>query len=150
MIALACLALSLAAPPDPIQKWDDAPVLVAVFLGTDCPVSQHYATRLNEIARDFGPKGVAIVGIDPNPAEGASAVAKFARDLNLAYPMIRDADQALAGRFAITRTPEVVVLGRERTILYRGRVDDQFAPGFRRARPTRHDLKAALEEILTG
>jgi peroxiredoxin len=150
MIAIACLALSLAAPPDPLQKWNGSPVLVVAFLGVDCPVSQLYATRLNDIAHDFGPKGVAIVGIDPNPGEGADAVAKFERDLNLAYPVIRDAGQELAGRFAITRTPELVVLGRERTILYRGRVDGQFAPGARRAHPTRHDLKIALEEILAS
>src|SRR5438132_6879780 len=150
MIALACLALSLAAPPDPLQKWDGSPVVVAVFLGVDCPVSQHYAARLNEVAREFAPKGVAVVGIDPNRGESATAVEKFEHDLNLAYPVLRDVDQALAGRFVITRTPEVVVLGRDRTILYRGRVDDQFAPGTRRAHPTRHDLKIALEEILAG
>ena len=150
MIALACLALSLAAPPDPLQPWDGSPVLVVVFLGIDCPVSQQYGTRLNEITGEFGPKGVAVVGIDSNPSESAAAVAKFQRDLKLTYPVIRDADQTLAGGFAITRTPEVVVLGRERTVVYRGRVDDQFAPGNRRAQPTRHDLRIALDEILAG
>ena len=150
MIAFACLALSLAAPQDPLQKWDNAPILVVVFVGVDCPVSQLYAARLNEIARVYEAKGVAVVGVAPNPSDGADAIRAFAREGNLTYPILHDAEQALAARFAITRTPEVVVLDRARTIVYRGRVDDQYAPGNRRGQPTRHDLKIALDETLAG
>ncbi len=153
MIGLACFALSLALPTnDPFAKWGegDTPVLVAAFVSVDCPVAQFYAARLNEIARDYEPKGVTVVGVVPNPSDSAEAIRAFKRQGNLTYSVIHDADQALAERFAITRTPEVVVLNRARTILYRGRVDDQYVPGLRRAQPTRHDLQLALDEILAG
>src|SRR5262249_31154072 len=37
-----------------------------------------------------------------------------------------------------------------RSVRYRGRVDDQFSPSNHRAKPNRHDLAIALEELLTG
>ena len=150
MLALTYLALALAAPPDALEKWADSSVVVAAFLSVDCPVSRLYASRLNEIARDYGPKGVAVVGFAPNPSERAGSIATFERELNLKYPVLRDVDQTLTARFAVSRTPEIVVLDRTHQVRYRGRVDDQYTPGGRRAQPTRNDLRAALEEILAG
>ena len=35
-------------------------------------------------------------------------------------------------------------------IRYHGRIDDQYGIGFRREKPTRRDLKEALDELLAG
>ena len=53
-------------------------------------------------------------------------------------------------RFGAVRTPEVFVLDRERTIRYRGRIDDQYVVGRQRPQPTRRDLAVAFEELLAG
>ncbi len=126
------------------------PLVVVAFLGAECPVSQQYAARLNDIARDFGPRGVAVIGVDANPDESAAALAKFERDLRLSYPILRDTNQELVRRLAATRQPEVFVLDRQRIVRYRGRIDDQFTPGSHRAKPGRHDLIIALEELLAS
>src|SRR5690348_16694669 len=64
------------------------PVVVVAFLGTGCPVSQQYAARLNDMARDFGPRGVAVIGVDPNPGETAAEVARFRQERGLSYPVL--------------------------------------------------------------
>ena len=42
------------------------------------------------------------------------------------------------------------VLDESRAVRYRGRIDDQYAIGARRAEPTRRDLAVALKELLAG
>src|SRR5262249_34220440 len=66
------------------------------------------------------------------------------------FPILKDADNVVADRLGATRTPEVIVLDPERRVRYRGRIDDQYAPGVRRPVPTRRDLALALEELLAG
>jgi hypothetical protein len=44
----------------------------------------------------------------------------------------------------------VFVLDRELAVRYRGRIDDQYAPGVARPQPTREDLRVALEELLSN
>src|SRR5262249_58682672 len=45
---------------------------------------------------------------------------------------------------------EVVLLDKERRLRYRGRIDDQYRLSGVRPTPSRHDLKEALDAVLTG
>jgi hypothetical protein len=48
-------------------------------------------------------------------------------------------------------TPEAAIFGRDRQLLYHGRIDDQYVElGRARRRPTTHDLESALEAVLAG
>ena len=48
-------------------------------------------------------------------------------------------------------TPEAVVFGKSGEILYRGRIDDNYAAfGKKRALATHHDLANALDAIAAG
>ncbi len=69
---------------------------------------------------------------------------------SIRFPLLRDPGNVVADRFAAERTPEVFVLDPQRMIRYRGRVDDQYAPGTVRPEPKRHDLREALDELLAG
>ena len=46
-----------------LSEWSDSRLLVVIFLGSDCPLARLYAGRLNELAKEFRPHGVAFVGI---------------------------------------------------------------------------------------
>ena len=133
-----------------LSDWHDRELIVAAFLGVDCPLARLYAGRLQELADAFGPRGVAFVGIDSNRHDSPEAIERFARDHGVRFPLLKDADATAADRFAAARTPEVFVLDRERVVRYRGRVDDQYSVQGRRGQPTRRDLAVALEELLAG
>lgn len=128
----------------------DHSLLVVAFLGVDCPLSKLYGLRLGELARQFEPRGVTFVGIDPNAHDTPADVARFAATHQLPFPVLRDATGPVADQFGARRIPEVFVLDAQWTVRYRGRVDDQYTIISRRAAPKRQDLVMALEELLSG
>src|SRR5262249_32596636 len=94
----------------------DANLVVVLFLAADCPLAKAYAPELNELARRFEPRGVAFVGIDANRHDSSKAIARFARQHRMAFPVLRDAGNVIADRFGAQRNPEVFVLDQKRVI----------------------------------
>jgi peroxiredoxin len=133
-----------------LSDWHDRRAVVVVFLGVDCPLVKRYAIRLGELAREYEPKGVAFVGINANAQDGVRDVANYVRQHQIPFPILKDVGNVLADRLAATRTPEAFVLDGERTLRYRGRIDDQYGVGKQKPRPTRRDLAEALDEVLAG
>ena len=86
----------------------------------------------------------------PTDAIHRTALARFAATHGIRFPLLRDIGGAVAAQLGARRTPEVVVLDDRRQIRYRGRIDDQYAVGSRRAEPRSHDLRDALEDLLAG
>ncbi len=66
------------------------------------------------------------------------------------FPVLKDFDQKVADAFGAERTPEAFLLDANRVIRYHGRIDDQYGVGVSRDKPTRRDLKEALDELLAG
>jgi len=59
-----------------------------------------------------------------------------------------DPQQQLAHLTGATVTPEALVVGPGSTLLYRGRIDDQYVSvGKKRFAATTHELKDALSEV---
>ena len=163
-----CLSnLSIAAPalpevpdaePPTLTSIDDQRILwqrdgklrVYAFLGCDCPVAKLYARRLEELQSRFSSRGVQWIGVISNPQDSIQDIRDFAKELDVTFPFIQDADQAFAQSWKITRTAEVILVNPRNEILYRGRIDDQYAPGITRSKTTREDLALAIESALAG
>ncbi|MBX9790095.1 MAG: redoxin domain-containing protein [Pirellulales bacterium] len=133
-----------------LSELRDSQLVVVAFLGTECPLANLYVPRLLDLASRYQPRGVGFLAINSNSQDSNSEVAQHARNHQISFPMLKDPTHAVADQFAAVRTPEVFVLDRERRIRYRGRIDDQYGIGFQRPAPTRHDLAAALDELLAG
>jgi peroxiredoxin len=133
-----------------LADWHDHRLVVVVFLSADCPLTKLYAPRLLELEREFGPRGVAFVGIFPNDHDSSSGVARFGREHRIDFPLLKDGDGHVADRFGAARTPEAFVLDAHRAVRYRGRIDDQYDAEAHRAGPARRDLANALDELLAG
>jgi peroxiredoxin len=124
--------------------------VVVAFLGTECPLTRLYGARLEELARRYGPRGVAFVGINSNVQDSLTDIAAYAKYSGISFPILKDAGNGVADQFGARRTPEVFVLDQGRTVRYWGRVDDQFGIGFSRPHAQHHDLANALDELLAG
>ena len=133
-----------------MEDFADQRLLVVAFLGTECPLAKLYVPRLIELATRFKAQGVAFVGVDSNLQDSDQDLQAFVREQGISFPLLKDPDAAVADLFGAERTPEVFVLDQDRTVLYRGRVDDQYGVGYRRPTATRADLAIALEELLAG
>ena len=80
-----------------LDEVKDRKLVVLAFLGTECPLANLYAPRLAELARGYEKKGVAFFGVDSNQQDAPSALARFAKDCDLPFPLLEGRGQR-AGR----------------------------------------------------
>lgn len=133
-----------------LEQFAAKKAVVLAFVGCECPVAKLYGPRLARLAKAYEAQGVQFLGIDANQQDGVSQIARFAKDAGIEFPILKDVNNLLADQLGVERTTEVVVLDGERTIRYRGRVDDQYNVGISRTKTTQNDLSAALDELLAG
>ncbi len=155
------LAIGTRAPafslPDPDQKLhsleNGADAYVVMFICNHCPFVQHVREELARLGRDYAKRNVAIYAINSNdvdryPADSPSNMKQEAEDWAYAFPYLFDADQSVAKLYKAACTPDFFVFDSEQSLVYRGQLDD--------SRPSNtapvdgHDLRAALEAILSG
>ncbi len=124
--------------------------IVVVFVGTECPIANLYFPTLTALQDHYAGRGVQVLAINSNDQDTLADVVEHARERKLTFPVLKDVGQVAADAFAARRTPEAFLLDANRAIRYRGRIDDQYGYTYRRAAPTRTELKDALEELLAG
>jgi mono/diheme cytochrome c family protein len=132
----------------PGQPPDDLTVLC--FLGVECPLARLYAPRLRRLQQELDGRGVRFIGINSNQQDSMDELSTFVDEFQITFECGKDYDNRIADRFDVKRTPEVIVLDDQLQIQYRGRIDDQYAPGVARSQPQRNDLQVALDELMNG
>jgi peroxiredoxin len=133
-----------------LSDWQDKPLVVVAFLGTECPLAKLYGSRLADIAKEYEADGVQFVGINSNQQDTLREIAHYATQHKIEFPLLKDSAHEVADLFGAERTPTVYVLDKERKVCYRGRIDDQFGVGFSRTKVKSNDLVNALEQLITG
>ena len=129
---------------------DTDPWTVICFLGTECPLAKLYGPRLARLAKEFESRQVRFIGINSNRQDSMDEIRDYAKEHAISFAMAKDYGNQVADQFAAQRTPEVVVVDQNLAIRYRGRIDDQYSPGIARSRPSREDLRLAIEQLLAG
>jgi hypothetical protein len=133
------------------QANTERDIIVAVFLGIDCPISQKYMGTLNGLYNRYKEQPEIVWHfVVPEDIKDRD-VKKFARDYNAQFPMVADGpDRPFTARFGATVTPQAVVIvdGKQH---YSGAIDNWFyALGKYRNKVTEHYLVDALEAGLAG
>jgi hypothetical protein len=127
------------------------PILV-IILCRHCPYVVHVQSELARLGRDYLPK-VEIVAISSNdattyPDDAPSSLKAMSTSLGFAFPLCYDETQEVAKAFHAACTPEFYVFGPDRTLVYRGQLDDS-RPG--NGKPvTGADVRTALDAALAG
>ncbi len=124
---------------------------VVVFISTDCPVANSYQPELRKLAKKFSASNLQMVMVHGNPQTTIEQARKHQQDYQVDWPVVLDADQRIAMRLRAKNIPEAFLLDANGTILYRGRIDDQYAAlGKKRPIPTEHNLADAITAYLNG
>jgi len=122
-----------------------------IFLGTECPVSNGYSPEYKRLYQEYGAKGVALVGIHPDPDVDGDRARQHAKEYQLPFPIALDREQKLARSAGVQVTPEVAVLDPKGKVVWIGRIDDAWMPnGKKRTTVTQRDLRIALDALLGG
>ncbi|HEV8067020.1 MAG TPA: thioredoxin family protein [Planctomycetaceae bacterium] len=133
-----------------LGEFKDKKAIVVIFVGTECPIANLYFPTLAAMQKAYANQGVQFLAINSNDQDSFADVVDHARERKLPFPILKDIEQRAADAFGASRTPEAFLLDANRTIRYRGRIDDQYGYTYRRAAPTRTELKDALTELLAG
>jgi mono/diheme cytochrome c family protein len=123
---------------------------VVFFATVECPIVQRYLPRVEELAREYAPRGVVVLVMNVGPGD---ALVDAAAQVTLAAPAAvfgKDFAGAFARACGVDRTGAALVLDAQRRLVYRGRIDDQFGYAGAREQPTRSDLREALAQLLAG
>jgi hypothetical protein len=130
--------------------------IAAIFVASDCPISNRYLPLLVHLAHQFAPRGVRVWLIYPNPDDTLAAVRRHQSQYPAAasLPQLIAPDPRFLARSRAHVTPEAVILGADamrQPVLWRGRIDDRYLTfGTQRPAATRHDLAEALDALLAG
>jgi len=119
---------------------------VLIFIATKCPVSNAYNERMEKLAQDYKARGINVIGINSNAAEGADAVKAHAATNNLTFAILKDPSNKIADRLGATVTPEAYFLDANNKLVYRGRIDNAKDV----AQVNSSDLRDAIEATLAG
>lgn len=135
------------------DDFKDCPALLVIFLCNHCPYVQHIRSALAQLAREYIPRGVGIVGINSNdveryPDDSPAKMAEEVRKAGYIFPYLFDETQEVAKAYRAACTPDFYLFDRERRLVYRGQFDDS-RPG-NGIPVTGKDLRAALDAVLAG
>jgi peroxiredoxin len=154
------MALGTPAPPFSLPATDgktyslndfrEAKTLVVVFTCNHCPYAMASEDRLIALQRDYADRGVRFVAINPNddrayPDDSFDNMVKRAKAKKFNFPYLRDESQEIAQAYDAACTPDIFVFGRDRTLVYNGRIDDNWK---NEEAVTRHDLREVLDALV--
>ena len=136
-----------------LADFKDRTAMLVIFMCNHCPYVIHIRTGLAQLARDYLPRGVAIVGINSNdvanyPDDSPARMAAEVKSAGYLFPYLYDASQAVAKAYHAACTPDLFLFDRGRRLVYRGQFDAS-RPG-NGIPVTGKDLRAALDAVLAG
>ncbi|GJL81418.1 MAG: thioredoxin family protein [marine bacterium B5-7] len=136
-----------------LEDCADAPAVLIAFICNHCPYVVHIKESFSAFARDYADKGLAVIAISANdadgyPADGPEAMTADSRQFGYTFPYLHDEDQHIAKAYHAACTPDLFLFNQDRKLVYRGQYDD--------SRPSNGievsggDLAAAADAVLSG
>jgi peroxiredoxin Q/BCP len=118
------------------------PVVLYFYPKADTPGCTKEACGFRDRIGDYSGSNVAVLGISPDPVED---VTKFAQKFMLNFPLLADADHAVAEKYGVWQKKSMMgkeYMGVVRTTFVIGR-DGKIAHVFEKVKPEGHE-----EEVL--
>ncbi|MEL7119832.1 MAG: thioredoxin-like domain-containing protein [Bacteroidota bacterium] len=150
-MVIMLLVTRLLANNDWDNKRMESPqpeIVVYVFMGEDCVISQGYTPLLNELHKTYK-KDFTLFGVFPQPYSKKEKIDAFVKKYGIQFDCTIDRSQYLTNKFGVKMTPEVVVFDSyNREVIYQGRIDNTYVRvGQRRRVTTSHELKTVLAAL---
>lgn len=137
-------AVGDTAPDFSLPKLDNTSVSLAdlkgqpavlIFWTAWCPVCKEESPHFNELAEQFEPKGVRVLGI--NIHDSVARTEGGVKEFGIRYAVARDEDAGVTRRYHVAGTPTIIFLDRDGVVRYFG----NELPG---------DYPARLDALLNG
>lgn len=110
---------TLEGKPVGLADFKGQPLLL-VFWATWCPTCREEVPRINRIAAEYGPKGLAVLAINVGSNDSPDKAAKFRDRHQMAYPVAFDQGSRVTRAFGVFGIPTILLVDRQGGIIYRG------------------------------
>lgn len=138
-----------------LSDYKSAKAFVIVFTCNHCPYAQAYQDRLIALDKEYKPKGIPVIAINPNdpalsPGDSFEEMKKRAQEKQYTFPYLFDETQSVYKTYGAERTPHIFLLEREGgefIVRYVGAIDDNYKDA---SQVKQAYLKDAMEAVLSG
>lgn len=128
-----------------------AKATLVLFLGVDCPIANRMAPEIARIIATYAKRGVQSFLVYPDGSLTKAQVNDHRAKFELVCPGIVDGGHKLVKAIGATVTPQAAVVDPAGKVRYLGRINDLYEEhGKIRPKPSRNDLRIALDEFLDG
>jgi peroxiredoxin len=132
-----------------LESFRGAKALLIVFMCNHCPYVKAKIEELNRIANDFRPKGLIVIGINPNedqnhPEDSFYQMMALVKQDRIRFFYLRDDSQQIAKAYGAVCTPDPFLFDANQKLVFHGRIDDTHGD----QPATVHELYAAIDEFL--
>lgn len=126
--------------------------LVIIFMCNHCPYVKAIIDRLIAIQTDYADKGVQLIGINANDAEGYpedsfDSMKKWVDEAGINFVYLRDESQETAKTYQAQCTPDIYVFDEAQKLAYHSRLDDNWQD---ESAVEKKELRDALDAIVSG
>ncbi len=137
-----------------LKHFAHSRALVVAFICNHCPYVIAVQDRLVALAKEFAPRGMAMIAINSNdtsayPEDSMDKMKIRARDKGFVFPYVLDETQEVARAYDAVCTPDLYLYAREGSefvLRYHGRLDDNWKEP---EKVVRRDLAEAIQAVLS-
>src|SRR5262245_31877490 len=124
--------------------------VVLLFVRTDCPISNRYATELQRIYEKYSPRSVDFRLVYTEPGLTQDKAERHRKEYGYTIPTLLDPRHEYVARARARFTPEAAVFINSQ-LTYVGRIDDRYVDiGKARPEAAHHDLEEVLNGVVAG
>src|SRR5262245_30751243 len=136
-----------------LVDFEHSRALLVAFICGHCPFVRHIRGEFARYAREYQPRGLAVVAINSNdlatyPQDGPAGMRAESAEVGYGFPYLLDETQAVARAYRAACTPDFFLFDSNRRLAYRGQFDES-RPG-NGVPVTGADLRAATDQVLAG
>jgi peroxiredoxin len=103
------------APAHTLATYKGQVVLLNIW-ATWCDPCRAEMPAIEQLHREFGPRGLRVVAVSVDKAGDEKLIDKFVRDYHLSFEILHDAPGKIQRQYQTTGVPETFVLGKDGVI----------------------------------
>ena len=113
--AFSSRRVAAGAPGHTLASYKGQVVLLNVW-ATWCEPCRAEMPAIEQLHRQFGPRGLKIVSVSIDNPGSEQLIDKFVRDFHLSFEILHDASGAIQTAYQTTGVPETFILGKDGVI----------------------------------
>ncbi len=132
-----------------LSDLNEKSIVVLTWWSYKCPWSRGCDPYFNQLAKEYGKKGVLLLAIDSNkpavdPPDGIKA---YCEENKIVFPVLIDPGNKIADIYGAKQTPEVYVIDKKGIVRYHGAPDSRDS--IKKAGEKDY-VRAAVDALLAG